>query len=333
MCLLMHVNIWTSVPDPSTSGILSPPSFLGHPVTVYSPSKHNSTVAACLLVKNETRYIDEWMDFHIALGFAPIYIYDNSISDDMGLHLWHRKRKDIQKYVKLIHFPQAPAQVEAYQQCLESDAANHTFAALIDIDEFVILKKHDNIVDFMEDHCDENCGQISLNWKMMSLSDNGTKYRPIPTLKRVTHSSGIWGTIKVIVRPSYVDFNHFDWHHSVPLKRGNWVDTSGKVIKRPNNWRKQANDDMPQDVALLYHYRFRSEQEFYYKNCVRGDVLQPRGITPLCNKKGADQGMFGGQLETLAWEKLMKMVPKYAIFENNTNATINRLYPYFPYAF
>ena len=32
------------------------------PITVYSPSKYNSTVAICLLVKNESLYIDEWIE-------------------------------------------------------------------------------------------------------------------------------------------------------------------------------------------------------------------------------------------------------------------------------
>jgi len=58
-------------------GISSLPSFIlsegqsavhwpGHEaVKVYSPSKNNATVAICLIVRNETVYMDEWMDFHI----------------------------------------------------------------------------------------------------------------------------------------------------------------------------------------------------------------------------------------------------------------------------
>lgn len=335
-CLLMHVLFWKGFfalgpLDLVNSSNRNERNLLRDPVTVYSPSKHNSTVAVCLLLRNETLYIDEWMDFHNALGFAPIYIYDNTLTPDIDLEFWYQRRGDIQKYVKIIHFPQAPAQIPAYRQCIGHDAANDTFAALIDIDEFVVLKKHDNIVDFMEDHCKETCGQISLNWNMLSVS-NETSYRPIPTLKRNFHTGGAWGTIKVIVRPDYVADN-FDWGHSVSLKKGHWVDTSGKVIQRPNNWRKQANGDGPTDVALLYHARFRSPEEFYYKNCIRGDVLQPRGEVPKCTRQQAIQGMYGGQLDTLAWEQLRKMVPKYGIFDNDTDATIRTLYPAFPYNF
>ena len=50
---------------------------------VYAPSNISSNVAMCVIIKNETLYIDEWVDFHIALGFSPIYIYDNSLAFDL----------------------------------------------------------------------------------------------------------------------------------------------------------------------------------------------------------------------------------------------------------
>lgn len=184
----------------------------------------------------------------------------------------------------------------------------------------------------MTDHCDETCGQISLNWNMMTVS-NETNFRPLPILKRNIHANGLWGTIKVIVRPSYVDTERWDWKHSVRLKKGNWVDTTGEVIKRPNDWRKQANNGGKSDVAVLYHYRFKSPSEFYNKNCIRGDVLNSGFPKCTQHQKGdrVEQGMYGGTVDMLAWKQLKKMVPKYAIFDNNTNATMKVLYPRYPY--
>ncbi len=187
----------------------------------------------------------------------------------------------------------------------------------------------------MTEHCDETCGQLSINWHTMTVS-NETSFRPIPILKRNTHTSGTWGTIKVVVRPSYVDTENWDWGHSVRLKKGNWVDTTGKVIRRPNNWRKQSNSDAPTDVAVLYHYRFKSPNEFYNKNCVRGDVLNSGFPKCTLHNKGAnggrvEQGMYGGTVDMLAWEQLKKTVPKYAIFDSDTNATMKSLYPRYPY--
>ena len=82
------------------------------PVKVFSPSKHNDTnVALCVCVKNETQYIDEWADFHIALGFSPLFIYDNAPTpnqSDMELQSWYERRKDIQQHIHIIHMPIAP---------------------------------------------------------------------------------------------------------------------------------------------------------------------------------------------------------------------------------
>jgi len=59
---------------------------------------------------------------------------------------------------------------------------------------------------------------------------------------------------------------------------------------------------------------------------------------PKCtlHNKGAnggkvEQGMYGGTVDMIAWEQLKKMVPKYAIFDSDTNATMKALYPRYPY--
>mmetsp|Transcript_22512 Transcript_22512/g.48763 ORF Transcript_22512/g.48763 Transcript_22512/m.48763 type:complete len:258 (-) Transcript_22512:605-1378(-) len=196
-------------------------------VKMYAPSNSTSNVAVCLIVKNETLYLDEWLDYHIALGFSPIYIYDNS--PDFELHMalhwvnseiytWYETRRDIHSHIRLIHFPVPSAQVAAYDRCIKKDASNSTFIALIDVDEFLVLNTFDNVVDFMDHHCDLDCGQLSINWRMMGTS-NEKQYTPVPLLKRNLHfNDATSGTIKVIVRPSYVTDN-LQWRHSVMLKK------------------------------------------------------------------------------------------------------------------
>ena len=191
-------------------------------VKVYAPTNSTSNVAICVIIKNETLYLDEWIDFHIALGFSPIYIYDNSQGFDLnllplqGIYSWYDTREDIHEYVKLIHYPVAGVQLKAYDRCMKQDAANSTFVALTDVDEFLVLKTFDNVVDFMDHHCNSECGQMAINWKMMGTS--GEKfYTPVPVTKRNVHYQE-YTAIKVIVRPSYVA-NDINWWHSVALKK------------------------------------------------------------------------------------------------------------------
>ena len=265
----------------------------------------------------------------IILGFAPIFIYDNAGSPDIELQSWFERRKDIQQYVHIFHMPIAPVQQYAYEKCLYQDAANETYAAMIDIDEFLVLKKHNNIVDFMEEHCDVDCGQISINWRTMGTS-NETRYRPLPVTLRNVHVhtfEPLFRVIKTIVRPAYVA-NPMDWSHSVMLKRGYWVDTNRIIIPRVHSTTKKVRPPYehpgPTDVALLYHYRFKSEEEFKTKSCVRGDSLKKRGVTPKCTDMTMSQNYprDGLEFDDRAWVQLKRMCPKYGIFDETTSVSL-----------
>ena len=170
-------------------------------VKVYSQSNSSSNVAMCVIIKNETLYIDEWVDFHIALGFSPIYIYDNSVAFDLkympltnSIYSWYDTREDIHEYIKLMHYPVAGVQSKAYSRCVKKDAANSTYAALTDVDEFLVLETFDNVIDFMDYYCKEDCGELSINWKMMGTSGE-QHYSPLPVTKRNVHFVG-YSTIK-----------------------------------------------------------------------------------------------------------------------------------------
>jgi len=302
-------------------------------IKVYKPTTDGSpNVAVCLAVKNETLYIDEHLDYHIALGFSPIYIYDNSLDFELnnshavfdsftGANTsWYQSRKDIHQYIRLIHFPQSPVQIPAYDQCIKRDAKDSTFVALIDVDEFVVLKRHSNVVDFVEAYCDFRCGQLSINWQNMGTSGE-TNYSAVPVLKRNVHydeNRAMHGTIKVIVRVKAVA-DPMRWRHSVMLKdKYNWVDTNHKVHKyKFGDWRRQSNNDKPLDVAVIYHYPFKSREEFRYRTCVRGTSAHKRGEVPMCDNPGYYELYNGTTFDDTAWRHLMRMVPKYRDYERN----------------
>ena len=132
----------------------------GGEIKVHAPrKKRNATVTLCLIVRNETLYMDEWVDFHIALGFAPIFICGNSLAPDMELESWQERRKDIQQYVKITHTPQSSVQRATYERCIRQDMINNTSTALIDVDGFLDSNNHKDVIDFMEQRCNEDCAQ------------------------------------------------------------------------------------------------------------------------------------------------------------------------------
>jgi len=70
-------------------------------------------------------------------------------------------------------------------------------------------------------------------------------------------------------------------------------------------------------VGEIYHYKYKSEEEFYMKSCVRGDSLSRRGDMTKCGHMSG-YGNFprdGDAFDDLAWRQLKRQVPKYGILD------------------
>ena len=98
----------------------------------------DENAVVCTIQTKEEAYIDEWVDYHLAIGFKMIYIYDNS--DNYDLRSWGNQR--FLDNIRVKHFPGINKQLLANVDCAkraEKDGA--TWAAFFDIDEFLLLKK------------------------------------------------------------------------------------------------------------------------------------------------------------------------------------------------
>ena len=93
-------------------------------------------------------------------------------------------------------------------------------------------------------------------------------------------------------------------------------------VRPPYEW------EGPTDVAVLYHYRFKSEYEFFVKSCIGGEAIRSQGVMPKCDHMMRKQNYprKGGDFDDLAWKQLIRMVPKYAIFDEKKDATMADLY-------
>lgn len=112
-------------------------------------------------------------------------------------------------------------------------------------------------------------------------------------------------------------------HHWVELKDDSFRrDTDGKWVELRRLWsdrskfsskRKGNVRDFPVDVAAIYHYKYKSVEEYRWKMCERGDVLN----LDLCGEGG--KGLVDGKLPVgdgskrygRAYELLLRNVPSY----------------------
>jgi hypothetical protein len=98
------------------------------------------TIEICGIAKDENIYIDEWIDYHLSIGFDKITIFD----DNSHVPLTTEKQYDIRK-VRIMKCPDMPGvkfpetQKRLYEMYYHSIKNSSTYIAFIDIDEFFVL--------------------------------------------------------------------------------------------------------------------------------------------------------------------------------------------------
>jgi len=89
-----------------------------------------------------------------------------------------------------------------------------------------------------------------------------------------------------------------------------------KKSHKLHDWHRQENENRPYDVAVLYHYAFKSEGEFQNKICVRGHSrAEGQSQTPMCGNPKYYKLFNGTEYDDLAWKQLTRMVPKYRVYD------------------
>ena len=271
----------------------------------------NDKAVVCSIQNKEDAYIDEWVDYHLAIGFEMIYIYDNT--DNYDLRNWGNKR--FLDGVRVIHFPGIKKQVLADSACAkraEKDGA--TWAAFFDIDEFLLLKKNENINEFLLEYGPSK-GALGINWLTVGTS-NATKYEPKPVTLRFQYTAPQpLPTIKSIARVKEIEIFKSP-HYAIFIdKTTKTIDTNGSPIKGP------FNENMATDIAVLYHYRFKSRGEFIARKEIGSnlDFRIPKFKKVLV--KSIEYAKYaqlpvGDTFDDSIWQVLKNRVPRYGLQED-----------------
>lgn len=140
----------------------------------------------CTILKDEQLYVDEWLEYHRFLGFDLAQLYDNADKPSHYLASLHEKYGN---FVKVIHFPGAAKQIPAYAKCVKDYSKSNTWAAFIDADEFIVLRNHSSIQEFLHDVAPDG-GSVVLNWSVFADLNVTTKgHEPGPVTARFIYTT------------------------------------------------------------------------------------------------------------------------------------------------
>jgi Glycosyl transferase family 2 len=271
--------------------------------------------AICAVMRDEDLYISEWTDYHLALGFKHIFIYDSH--PNFTLSEWYASRVEQEgdhvphsvSTANRVHLTPrvlpATGKVQelVYGKCLDKLRALDDppkWVMVLDGDEFLVVRDMDRYPDvatFLTEHL--HSGSLLINWILMG-SANETVYRDEPVTKRfqmalrethpntkavaiLDHVTG-WNVHNAYNKPGYGAFG-----------------TGGGREVANNGW--VENGDV--SVAAIYHYAFKSTEEYNHKRCVRGDIYKE--IKHICPATP----LTGDVFDDSAWRAIIRLVPKY----------------------
>jgi hypothetical protein len=245
-----------------------------------TPTKDSCIVATA---RNEGPYLLEWIAYHKSIGVQQIFLYSND--NDDGSDTLLRALADAGEivWIKNNFRVGGVAQEKAYGHALSvlPDILDYRWAMIIDLDEFFVLNPdaYQNIDGFLHWHERNEVDAIAVNWVFLGPTKQKS-WSPDPLAHRFTHQLGKGAAnshIKTIFRPK--KFSHA-WPH-FPIVDHNrtfsYRDTTGRIhspLKAPlgADHALTFSDHPSRDLACIYHYHFKSAEEFIYRQSQnRGD--------------------------------------------------------------
>lgn len=205
--------------------------------------------SVCLLIKDENRYLEEWIQWHLNLGFDHIYIYDNGskesvqdiVKDNNKITVidWHGSFENVQE--------------DAYNHFLKHYGKETHWVNFIDSDEFIrLVDSTQKINDFLYQY--ENYAVVFVSFIEYN-ANKKIQYEDRPVKERFTEVVHLCDGIyhKDFIQPKYIE--RMDRHY--PCLSGN-----------KNTIFKNKNKNI--DLVIIDHYYTKSWEEWCFKIKERG---------------------------------------------------------------
>lgn len=225
-------------------------------------------VCIIAIARQENLYINEWINYHLNLGFDNIIVCDNNDTDERVSDILNDEKVTILDYVNIEN-----VQSKAYTECFLKYRDKYDWLMFIDVDEFVVLdqKYHNNIKEFLSDSLFKDVDIIRVCWKIYTsntdldvVNDNYNVFNRFKDL----YISGEENFCKSIIRGNieYIGgcVTGHGYHENRELKV---VATNGVECK--NTWSKIGVDPI-YDNAWINHYPTKTIGEFIRQKYFRG---------------------------------------------------------------
>lgn len=256
-------------------------------------------IAIVCCAKLEDRYLVEWIRYNIeCLKFDAIYIYDNNTTPDVTQTTLAELDEGVKARVFVRHEPDSNRLLfRAFGHWLATEKHKYKAVAFIDPDEFLVLHKHANVHELLEQHLYPRGGALGINWMMFGSSGH-TSYEPGPVTQRFTmRCERVNRHIKTFaVCQDLLSMVNPHLPHLVPGKK-QWS-TAGEAFHG------SFLENGPIDVAQLNHYWTKTYEEWLIKRNKGHIDIDPNHRRPLSEFTEND---YNEVFDNAAWQIYMRL--------------------------
>ena len=131
-------------------------------------------LACVTILKDEAPYLDEWITFHLLMGFDHFYIYDNGSTDGTLDILARYQKSGVVTVVPWRNFSQVlHPQKAANAHAIANFCASYRWVAFFDVDEFLFSPTSETLVEALDKIGDQIC--VSIPWQNFGPNGHATK--------------------------------------------------------------------------------------------------------------------------------------------------------------
>ena len=228
-------------------------------------------LAIVAILKNEGRYIKEWLDYHLLAGVDHFFLYNNDSTDDYD--------EIVAPYVAAglvtnTPFPGGSAQFAAYSFAVRDWRFQCRHVAFIDLDEFIFPKTGQSITQVVDDILsqDTNAAGVAINWQMFGSNghktadfsrgvlERFTRRAPVDWVVPIPHRDIPGGNtqIKTVVNPRKV-YTFFNGHNPLYFGVNYAVNENGGRVD------SYYNEPVTAEKIAVNHYNVKSREEHLAK--------------------------------------------------------------------
>lgn len=207
------------------------------------------------MFKNEKRYLQEWIDFHLLNGFEHLYMYDNGSNDNPLEIIQKYVDKGVVTYTKWEVFPPRFSAREHYWKNYYNESY---WTAFLDIDEFLFcVDPNVKFIDKIKEY--EDFPGIEVNWYCYGDSNN-KNYEDKPVIERFTKRAE--KNYKINLHVKHISKTNCISDCNNPhffVYKHNESNVNEKKEKNSGPFSKNVCGE----IFRINHYHTKSEEEFF----------------------------------------------------------------------